>query len=344
MLSLPKVSSRQNWLISERRFKALTQVAAHPESERLAYRASSHLRAFYTHVYDGIDNPPRLNPLAILRWKAKTDEQHEAKARWQEEQADKAKQPTSFPSVWTENASNTSLPSAGSPRKRSKVRWKYTVEDIEAYKEADGVVNYFIPPRPPHSEASSKPEESIANSKEPARITSPSAISLAASQESSAAALSHTMSRDTRQWKGHRSHQSLSAMNPSSLASALKVPFERLNRKQRTVPEPERDHIQSKARDFYPGIIPRRQEPLSVTDDEHHDFHLRKLFLKGQRMPEIKTEPDKLHEMRALERALQREAAFRQRQAEESRKTQQELEAEERLRKIEQELYEERSR
>jgi hypothetical protein len=67
----------------ERRFKALTQVAAHPDAERLAYRASSHLRAFYNLVYDGIENPPKMDPLAVLRWKMKSEEQAEAKAAWE---------------------------------------------------------------------------------------------------------------------------------------------------------------------------------------------------------------------------------------------------------------------
>ncbi|KAK8849639.1 hypothetical protein IAR55_004974 [Kwoniella newhampshirensis] len=80
---------RADELAQERRFKALTQVAAHPAAERMAYRAGSHLRAYYQHVYDGIDNPPRLNPLAILRWRTKTDDQNEARRRW-EAQHDRA--------------------------------------------------------------------------------------------------------------------------------------------------------------------------------------------------------------------------------------------------------------
>ncbi|WVF68452.1 hypothetical protein IAT40_003218 [Kwoniella sp. CBS 6097] len=79
---------RDEELAQERRFRALTQVAAHPASERMAYRAGSHLRAYYQHIYDGIDNPPKLNHLAILRWRIKTDKQNEARNKWEQAQRD----------------------------------------------------------------------------------------------------------------------------------------------------------------------------------------------------------------------------------------------------------------
>ncbi|WVQ95991.1 hypothetical protein IAU59_003091 [Kwoniella sp. CBS 9459] len=79
---------RDEELAQERRFRALTQVAAHPASERMAYRAGSHLRAYYQHIYDGIDNPPKLNHLAILRWRIKTDQQNEARRKWEQAQRD----------------------------------------------------------------------------------------------------------------------------------------------------------------------------------------------------------------------------------------------------------------
>ncbi|WWD20266.1 hypothetical protein CI109_104742 [Kwoniella shandongensis] len=77
---------RADELAQERRYKALTQVAAHPTAERIAYRAGSHLRAYYQHVYDGVDHPPRLNPLAVLRWRTKTDEQNETRSKWEAQQ------------------------------------------------------------------------------------------------------------------------------------------------------------------------------------------------------------------------------------------------------------------
>jgi hypothetical protein len=313
-------------LILERRYKALTQISAHPESERSAYRASSHLRAFYTHVYDGVDNPPRFNPLAVLRWRIKSDDQAEARNRWEAEQVDKAKQPTSFPSAWS-----------GSPQRRSstprrKIRWSYTIEDVEAYKEANGVVNYFIPPRGATSEISqvSSIIEHVQELEIRPRVTSPSAVSIT-SPASSVAALSRSISIETnRQWKGHRSHSSLGNTNASSLANALKVPFERLNRRQRTIPSTE------------PPLRSTLGRP-QVTDEEHH--HLRKLFLKGQRVvPEQKPVQHRDDQIRALAQALQRESAFRQRQAEATRQTQLELEAAQRIQEVERELYEERSR
>ena len=170
-----------DWCL-ERRFRALTQVAAHPDAERLAYRASSHLRAYYNHVYEDIDNPPKLNALAILRWKHKSEEQVDAKCRWERRSKLSHGRPISPHSVahlgCALNSSPGSLSSSRRPRESdetgrpksknsgndvdqssSKSRrdgpgsvlqnWQYTVEDIANYKAADGVVNYFIPPRQP---------------------------------------------------------------------------------------------------------------------------------------------------------------------------------------------------
>ncbi|WWC73765.1 uncharacterized protein I206_107737 [Kwoniella pini CBS 10737] len=79
---------RDEELAQERRFKALTQVAAHPSAERRAYTTGAKLRAFYSHVYEGIEDPPKLNPLAVVRWRIKTEEQNQARQRWEREQGD----------------------------------------------------------------------------------------------------------------------------------------------------------------------------------------------------------------------------------------------------------------
>lgn len=131
----------------ERRFRALTQVAAHPASERLAYRASNHLRAYYQHMYDGIEDPPRMNPLVVLRWKHRTDEQAEAKRLWEEQHADPKP--------------GTSLGSSRSPKRQPDIgpgkNWQYTVSDIERYNAAGGDIDFFIPPR----EAANMSQESL---------------------------------------------------------------------------------------------------------------------------------------------------------------------------------------
>ena len=161
---------------TERRFRALTQIAAHPDAERNAYRTSSHLRAFYNHVYEGIDNPPKMNPLAVLRWRMRTDEQAEAKAKWESQSKLSPAKPTaawsgamhSSPASMASGLGGSSesgraggslgfsRPPGASPRKSQRAGlgastaskgWRYTVEDVGAYKACDGVVNYFIPPR-----------------------------------------------------------------------------------------------------------------------------------------------------------------------------------------------------
>jgi len=151
----------------------------------MAYRTSSHLRAFYNHVYDGLDHPPRMNPLAIIRWRMKSDEQRDAKARWasghkdangnikpvssnahstfggtlHSSPIDLASSPGSIDAEKSsESGRPSSLGSNRYPSPHQKQRdgldakttakgWRYTMEDVAAYKECDGVVNYFFPPR-----------------------------------------------------------------------------------------------------------------------------------------------------------------------------------------------------
>jgi hypothetical protein len=146
----------------------------------------SHFRAYYNQVYDSIENPPRLNPPSILRWKKATLEQNENREKWKAEQAERQKDPTSFPSAWTQvyNSPNSigsaahlrpsvsrdsqpmSLGTSGTAanlrasisthgathsdgRHRPGSGWHYTVDDIVAYKEAKGKVDYFMPPVQP---------------------------------------------------------------------------------------------------------------------------------------------------------------------------------------------------
>ena len=87
-----------------------------------------------------------------------------------------------------------------------------------------------------------------------------------------------------------------------------------------------------------------------------YDFHVRKLFLKGQRVlppderwalkrsePSATAKVEQRHfELRHLESALARESAFRERQAEADRKSQLEAETSERIRQVEGEIYLER--
>jgi hypothetical protein len=148
----------------------------------MADRAISHLRAYYYQVYGSIDNPPRLNYLSVIRWKRATLEQNENRARWKAEQAERHKDPTSFPSAWngmynSPNSvgsaaqlrpsvsrdsqplsfsttgtggnlrSSVSTTGNGNSRDAPGSGWKYTIEDIVAYKEANGKVNYFMPPK-----------------------------------------------------------------------------------------------------------------------------------------------------------------------------------------------------
>ena len=143
-------------------------------------------------MYDGVEQPPRLNYLSVLRWKEATLVQNENRAKWKAEQAEQHKDPTTFSSTWTPQVYNSpnsigsaahlrqtvsrdsqpmSLSTSGTgahlrssvsthathqePRHQPGSGWAYTVSDIVAYKDAHGKVDYFIPPQQPPTVMSS---------------------------------------------------------------------------------------------------------------------------------------------------------------------------------------------
>jgi len=400
-------------LTAERRFKALTQVAAHPDSERAAYKTSSHLRAYYTFIYDGIDEPPRMNPLAVLRWKHKTEEQSEARAKWERERK-LASSTNEFGAVHSSPVSiNSRAPrpsTSTNDRPSPASNWRYSINDITAYNDADGVVNYFIPPRPTYEELRARssnspsarspslaePRDTQARSPSPlphhgssvagsmdksvgkAHVTSASTVSLAAPPStmdteplSRSTSIEHKRQpRDHR--LTHRTHQSLGSMGPHAIGHALKAPFEKLGsvaRKQRAETfSPQTDEESVDMRRHHLTAPTRRdwrapeRDRERVEDDrqgEQREFHLRKLFLKGQRLaprshqhlrPDVDRTSsgggkghDREAELRALQAALARETAFRERQAERDRQTELERDARERMRVLEDEIYAERA-
>ncbi|WVQ75100.1 hypothetical protein IAR50_004709 [Cryptococcus sp. DSM 104548] len=161
-----ELEKRQEEIMQERRYRALTQVAVHPNSERLAYKTGAHLRAYYHHVYDCVDNPPRLNFTKMLRWLSETDKQNAARAQYHEsQQREQREEEHSVGRSSMQSSSKVNLgasvgssrsPSHSSNRKSNEApyqkkskprRWNYTVEDIQAFRESGGVVNYFVPPR-----------------------------------------------------------------------------------------------------------------------------------------------------------------------------------------------------
>ena len=223
-------------LIAERRFHALTQVAAHPDSERAAYRASSHLRAYYNRIFEGIEDPPGVNPLAILRWKHRTEEQTEARTAWEKE--NRASLQNEFGAL---NASPMSVGSknhetSSSSDKKAADKWRYSVNDISSYNAAGGVVNYWVAPRPAFNQRTSSVQTSSTMARSPSplvreeisrsingdasslagsvgkptgprdRIASASTMSLADAAHSNASneALSRSASIDHRRHREHR--------------------------------------------------------------------------------------------------------------------------------------------
>lgn len=157
---------------TERRYKALMQIHAHPAAARRAQKVSTHLDAYYSLIYDGINNPPKMNPLAVLRWKKRTNEQKEARAKWE---ADNLKPPSvgtsvspSRPGHISRNSFSSSYNRALSPRPSGGIAeeeahvapgWYYSLNDVVAYNACGGRVDFFIPPAPPVEEP--KPDEGV---------------------------------------------------------------------------------------------------------------------------------------------------------------------------------------
>ncbi|ODN78444.1 hypothetical protein L202_04080 [Cryptococcus amylolentus CBS 6039] len=174
-----ELEKRQEEIMQERRYRALTQVAAHPNSERLAYKAGAHLRAYYHHVYDCVDNPPRLNFTKMLRWLSETDKQNAARSQYHESLQREQHEDEGTVVRGSVHSSKVNLagsvgssrsPSHSSKRKSNEVsphkktkprRWNYTVEDIQVFRESGGVVNYFVPPRQMRPSVDILPEEGL---------------------------------------------------------------------------------------------------------------------------------------------------------------------------------------
>lgn len=153
-------------IFAERRYKALMQIHAHPAAGKRAQKVSTHLDAYYSLIYDGINNPPKMNPLAVLRWKKRTKEQKDARAKWE---ADNLKPPSvggtsvspSRPGHTSRNSLSSSYNRALSPRPSNGIveqeaqvapGWYYSLNDVVAYNDCGGRVDFFIPPAPPVEE------------------------------------------------------------------------------------------------------------------------------------------------------------------------------------------------
>lgn len=151
----------------ERRYRALVQIHAHPAAQKRAQQTAIHLDSLYAAVNDALVHPPKLNPLAILRWKRRTEEQKSAKARWESEQVGLDGMPlrnsAGSPTLWS-NGGSVSSPRVSidnrrglSPYNRSVSSnqehlfapgWHYTLDDINAYNACSGKVNFWFPPMP----------------------------------------------------------------------------------------------------------------------------------------------------------------------------------------------------
>ncbi|KAL1411099.1 hypothetical protein Q8F55_002049 [Vanrija albida] len=203
---------RQQEQLQEQQYRARLTVNAHPAAQRKALSVSTHLDAYYSAINDGLENPPKFDPLAVLRWKRATEAQTDKRIKWESDHAadlERLRESRALsPLPWNAGASKTSLGSSpligSSPRyealrpsfdtKRSRTTapngeplaapgWHYTMDDVNDYNECNGVVDYFYPPvLPPIPD----PQETHTSPGPP---------------ESNASAV----------WSGHRSHLSVAS-------------------------------------------------------------------------------------------------------------------------------------
>lgn len=148
----------------------MMQIHAHPASQRRAQRTAVHLDGYYSLIYQGLNNPPKLNPLAVLRWVKRTDEQKETRAKWMREHADSSRLASPLP--WPGARSSPSSPGSDALRSISPgymatprplpahsiggsvaskeagiaPGWHYSLDDVQGYNESGGRVDFFIPP------------------------------------------------------------------------------------------------------------------------------------------------------------------------------------------------------
>ena len=231
--------------VVEREAKAREAVWNHPEARRYADRVITHFDSYYDLVFDGLENPPRLNLLAVIRWRSRSEEQTARRAHWE-----RTKQARSAASDGMQSERMRSTSSLGSRPLSSDPslnlsnqpgrRWTYSIEDILAYKRSSGKVEYFEPPLEALS-AQVSPSEPLSTSTKDEGIietvTSPvetnRSIRSGRVSISSMKPLSRVSSNDPPAKMGHRSNQSLGSLGQGSLTHALKSSIGTLNNRIR---------------------------------------------------------------------------------------------------------------
>lgn len=146
-------------------YRAAVQVRSYPMSQRRAQRAALQLDGYYAAIHDGLENPPKFNPLAVLRWMKKTEEQKAARAKWEAEmevasrasgsltalsRSDSVTSPQSDAlRISLDAARRAKSPLAQSvgsaPEPVVAPGWHYTLDDVAAYNACGGKVDYFLP-------------------------------------------------------------------------------------------------------------------------------------------------------------------------------------------------------
>lgn len=173
----------------DRYYRALQLVTAHPTAIRLADKAKVHLWAYYGHVFDGLAHPPRLNHLAVIRWRSRSEEQA---------------------ALAEDSVHSESRRSLVKSVRKPGAAWQVTISDVENYKACGGIVRYFIPP---------------AQQSQPSLHRVETASSTSVQKPPSVTTSTEKPKKVTPTHISHRHHQSLNHLH---LPSALKMPFDKI--------------------------------------------------------------------------------------------------------------------
>jgi hypothetical protein len=130
--------------------RATMQVRTHPASQKRAQAAALTLDHCYGAIYDSLEHPPKFNPLAVLRWSRRVEEQRAAKAKWEAEQdIAHSESYSTGPSLSSPSDAVSPLGSrsvSSVPENFVALGWRYRLSDVTAYMACGGKVNFFIPP------------------------------------------------------------------------------------------------------------------------------------------------------------------------------------------------------
>lgn len=253
-------------------------VNAHPASQRRAQHAAVHFDGYYSLLYQGLENPPKLNLLAVLRWKHKTEVQKQAREKWKREHVDSSH--LASPLLWPGGRSGPASPSSeamrslsprlfgsphplpprsvasatSKPEQRAGRDWQYTLDDIQGYNGSGGRVDFFIPPNVPPPEPVARERAQSLSIQSEAQLSLPSTESAVGGEKEasivaarlgspSTPSLTHTqelVDDAAASVTGDLSRRPSLEPGPATMGNRRRIPRHRSHQSTSGIPQPSR--------------------------------------------------------------------------------------------------------